>query len=827
MFIQNLTPSKKAVLAVFLILTGWNAHSSGDQSIISGIVTVEDTREVLPGASIVVEALNIGVASDYNGQFSIQNVQGGKHTLVISCIGYESQRKVIDILDGKTLHLSIALKSDITTLEGIIIRRISLTGGENSIRDIPGSAHYIKSQTLEKFNYQDINRVLSSIPGINLQEEDGFGLRPNIGFRGTGSERSSKITIMEDGILMAPAPYAAPSAYYFPNTQRMKGIEIRKGSSQIKYGPYTTGGAINLVSSPIPKDLLLSTQIMAGNYGYQNIYAQVGQTFGRVGVFAEGLNTRSSGFKNLDNGGKTGFVINDYTIKAKYEAKPGATVYQGLQFKIGYATEESRETYLGLTREDFGVDPYRRYAGSQKDLMTNEHRQMHLRHVIQPLKWLDITTTLYANDFQRNWYKLDRVKGTEDGSAIDIASIMENPDVYDTEYQTLKGNSSEVEDALFVKANNRSYYSRGIESILGMHFDHSVAESDLEIGLRFHKDQEDRYQWVDAYGMTDSVMMMTKKGTPGTESNRLETASAFAGFMQYIFTYGNFRFTPGIRYENIGQKREDFGKQDPGRNGTSLNTKKNNMDVWIPGVGLEYQITETLAGFIGIHKGFTPAGSQEGTIPEISLNNEIGLRFSSNALNVQGVFFYNSYQNLLGADNASSGGSGTGDLFNGGEAKTTGVEFETYYNFLRQASGGMKLPVGIAYTWTNARFMSDFDSEFEPWGSVSKGDKLPYVPEQQVSLNISLENQKFNLNFNSRYNGAMRIAAGQGLLTDLNSIKGFFVFDVSANVNVGKHIIFQGVLINAANNQYAVSSRPAGMRPGMPRAFRLGIKAHL
>ena len=110
----------------------------------------------------------------------------------------------------------------------------------------------VSKSELDQFRYTDIHRIVGRIPGVYISEEDGLGLRPNIGVRGTGSLRMEKLNVMEDGVLIAPAPYASPAAYYSPTAGRMESIEIRKGSTQIKHGPFTTGGSLNYISTPIP-----------------------------------------------------------------------------------------------------------------------------------------------------------------------------------------------------------------------------------------------------------------------------------------------------------------------------------------------------------------------------------------------------------------------------------------------------------------------------------------------------------------------------------------------------------------------------------------------
>ena len=146
-----------------------------------------------------------------------------------------------------------AVKDSIQNLDEVIIKANTILGNKYVAQNRTGASYYLSSEELQAFNYIDINRALKSVPGVNLYEEDGFGLRPNISLRGTSPQRSSKITLMEDGVLIAPAPYSSPAAYYFPSVARMQAIEILKGSSQVTW-PLYHGGVINLVSRRFPKN---------------------------------------------------------------------------------------------------------------------------------------------------------------------------------------------------------------------------------------------------------------------------------------------------------------------------------------------------------------------------------------------------------------------------------------------------------------------------------------------------------------------------------------------------------------------------------------------
>jgi len=719
-------------------------------------------------------------------------------------------------------------ESDTTnTIDQLILDRITVVGNPVWMSRIPGAASYVSAQQLQKQNYTDINRILRAISGINIQEEDGFGLRPNIGLRGAGVERSTKVNIMEDGILVAPAPYSAPAAYYFPNMGRISSVEVRKGSSQIKYGPNSTGGAINLISTPIPTELSGNAEVSVGERSANKLYANFGNRTGRFGYLVEVLQMGDDGFKKLDNDGDTGFILRDITGKFMVRSADNASIYQRLEIKVGYHEETSDETYLGLTRGDFENSPLRRYAASQVDQINVDQFQFSARHFALFSDNVDLTTTLYRQNVARAWYKLhDLDTSVPTVNNGNLSTILGNPDANPVEMGYLRGETS-PDNALNVRNNSREYYSQGIQSLLGVNFDINSAKNQLEFGVRLHQDEEDRFQEQDGYRMQDGVMILTRAGVPGTQANRVGSATALSIFLQNKIELDRWTFKPGVRYENIWFTNRNYGSSDLERTGSNLNETNYTTHVFIPGIGITFQATDNLTLISGIHRGFSPPspGSSSETVSESSINYELGARLANHLFQAEIIGFYNDYSNLLGSDLAAGGGGGSTAQFNAGEVEVYGLEVSAILDFADILNlSTVSLPFNANYTFTSATFQSDFASNFGPWGSVTKGDEIPFIPKHQFNAGISLDYKNFSTHLNSVYSPQIRTLAGQGAIQEQFSTDSYFLLDLSSSYGITSSIdIFMNVR-NILNNTYIVSDRPSGVRPGLPRTVMGGVR---
>ena len=702
---------------------------------------------------------------------------------------------------------------------------VTILGNREAAQKITGSAHFLSDEDLEIFAYSDIQRILREVPGVYLQVEDGYGLRPNIGIRGVPTERSSRIVLLEDNVPVAPAPYSASSAYYFPTIGRMYNVEVVKGPSAITQGPNTIGGAINFVSTPIPREAEGNVLVELGEDSTTRVHANYGaNNENGFGFLVETHQWKSDGYQSIDSSSNdTGLDVEDYTVKLSY-APEGSR--HAVEFKYQYAQQDSDQSYLGLTDADFKQDAFRRYAASQLDNIATEHNQYILRHEFIFSDSINLTTTLYNNEHKRNWFKTERFD--VDGSAGAESSASWSNIIADVNsgvgrgglsvsdlQQVLDGTLDTAVGSIQLRDNNREYYSRGLSLRLDWQIDGENVDHDIEIGARIHHDEEDRLQRNGLYQQVNGTLVLNDAGEFGNAGNRVQRAKALSLYVHDSISFGDWILTPGVRFEEIDLWRKNY---DGGGRDSLADRRDNSISVALPGFGALYQVNDALSVLAGVYKGFGSPTNKEGVDEEEAINYEFGARYIDGDFSAELIGFLNDYDNLVGACTASSGSNcDIGDVFNGGAATVSGVEFSLRNRF--ELAADLAIPVALTYTYTDSEFDSTFDSEF--FGDVVNGDPIPYIPSNQATFSVGIENGDLAVNAVLNFVDKVCVRSSCGVFEETDSST---TLDLSVRYQVNQDLGVYARLENATGQEDIVGRQPYGARPNKDRTASVGMR---
>ena len=691
----------------------------------------------------------------------------------------------------------------------------------------PTAPTRVSKKKLEAMQTTNVAEALRSAPGVYVREEDGQGLRPNIGLRGTNPDRSKKIVILQDGILASPAPYSAPAAYYTPSMLHTSSLDVMSGFTAVHYGPNSIGGAVNYFTPELPS--------LGTGYGLQH---KLDLGYGSFGTARAVVSTRGAledtklsyhlqvarvstdGFKKLDGGGPTGFGQNDVLAKFRLGSK--------WQIGFGYADELSHETYLGLSQEDFDQSPYRRYRSSARDEMQWSHWRAQIDYEDSFANGDTWVVTAYHRRFHRDWYRLDRFRG---GGSPSIRDALNNPGGNSLFYEILRGADTSTVGSngeLVVFSNDRKYVSEGLQlkwvgegTLAGESNRHSYQRI-----LRLHHDRIDRDHTYDYYEMLGGDMVRTATPTQ-TDRQNSEEAVSWLLSSQDDFSLGNWVITAVGRLEavNFEQKDKITGQE-----------KARSDLVFVPGIGALRKIGQSFSSRVSVNRAVTVAGLDAGGAErrEEAINYELGFKYFGGDQDLQAdlTFFYNDYQNLTGTCTASSGCATTAldTQLNGGKARVAGAE-------LRVAEGWMLGSVWVPLEFNLTLISAAFENDFTPttpgdWGAgpVKVGDPLPYVPEAQYRVTVGAEWRKLSQEFTVTYQSRTYDQSAQAGRLE---IPAFGVFDYSVAYRFGSKPTDDGAvgqhqvrlkLDNLAGREYAVAARPFGLRPGKPFSAMLGYK---
>jgi len=692
------------------------------------------------------------------------------------------------------------------------IESVTIIGKKADVKELPGSGQIVSNEELLKAMDTDIHKILSAVPGVYFRTEDGYGLRPNISIRGTSIDRSAKITLMEDGILVAPAPYTSSSAYYFPTTGRINSVEVLKGPSSISQGPSTIGGAINMISTPIPETNSGKFTQEFGQNGMLRTHAYYGGVSGNLGGLVEIHEHKSDGFDSIANvGGDTGFNKSDILIKARYE-----TGDHSLTLKMLEVDEVSDQSYVGLSGASFNANPRLRYGMTQYDEMNNDGDQTSLTYM-GDFENIRVIASTWSNDYHRDWFKVDKANNNSDhGVGSGINNVIAAANAGNTNAQAILDGELAVQVKL--KHNNRFYTNEGYQFKVMT----DINNHSLTFGYRDMEDSESRYQNYECFDQgsngINSALYDCSTGYTGS-NNRLRVSEATSYYIEDKITLGNLILTIGHRSEEYDQVENRWNDGVPTR--TQLASgypKTKDGDHSTTGFGATYDVNENIQLVAGFHEGMT---AMFGTDPEKADNMELGLRYSKGNTSLETFYFESDYKNLKAVCKNSQGGDcDDGDVFDGGAVDVSGLELSASHIF--EGSDGTIYPVALTYTSTDATFANSFDDDGDYWGVVAAGDDVPYVPSSSLALVVGFVGSS-GLSGNVRLvdNGSSCSTAACGIN---QNIEAHSFIDLNLRKPLNDKTYAYLIMENLLDHEDIVARAPKdGARSQKPRTLKIGF----
>lgn len=198
-----------------LLLLPLAAHAqSHAQSSIYGIVT-DRTGAIVAGASIALQPADARwrrtATTDETGAFRFFRLPSGDYSITARAVGF-APTTTRATLSGADLRLDLVLEPA-AIAEVVVVSSTHLAETPEDVARTPGSVEIIDAKTLESARPFTFSDVLRRVAGVNVRDEEGFGLRPNIGIRGLNPTRSTKVLLLEDGIPFTYAPYGDNASY--------------------------------------------------------------------------------------------------------------------------------------------------------------------------------------------------------------------------------------------------------------------------------------------------------------------------------------------------------------------------------------------------------------------------------------------------------------------------------------------------------------------------------------------------------------------------------------------------------------------------------------
>lgn len=215
--------------------------------------------------SIALQGHSNGIFSDAKGNYELKTFKSGSYTLVVSGVGYLSQKKEINVQPGAVTEVDFVLADDHQQLQSVEItgrkertyKTKSLFIGnktQTDIMDLPQSVSYASKELMADQGVVRVGEVVKNFSGVtNFTSYDDLTIR---GFRINGQSNTQLL----NGLRTSTGFWKQPLTNY------LERVEVLKGPASALYGNASPGGVVNRVSKKPLDESRKSVSVSMGSF---------------------------------------------------------------------------------------------------------------------------------------------------------------------------------------------------------------------------------------------------------------------------------------------------------------------------------------------------------------------------------------------------------------------------------------------------------------------------------------------------------------------------------------------------------------------------------
>jgi iron complex outermembrane receptor protein len=710
---------------------------------------VNENKEPLPGATVLVKEENKGTSTDFDGKFRV-NFPKGKYIIQVSFVGYKSVSKEITLTKNDAIEFILSANS--TVLEEVLVSAVRVKA------NAPVTHSNLSKKEIAKRNLgQDIPILLNYMPSVVSSSDAGAG----IGYTYLRVRGSDALNVTVNGI---PYNDAESQGTFWVNmgdfASSTQSLQLQRGVGTSTNGSGAFGASLNILTDAISEEAGGEISNSFGSFGTRKhtvkfTTGKVNDHFELAGrlsnIYSDGYVDRA--FSNL----KSYFLQGSYTDEN--------TLIKVLSFG---GKENTYQAWYGLSADELAANrrqnPYT--YDNETDNYDQNHYQLHWNERFNK-NW---STTIGLNYTKGSGY-FEQYKEAEDANDFNNL-ITDGSDVIvrrwlDNDFYVVNFNTNYKNDVLnFIAGGSYSNYT-------GDHYGEVIWGSNLAENTAIR----DRYYFSDAKKTDFSVFAKTT----------FNVSEKLAG---YIDLQGRF-----IGYQTQGIT-SDIATIDV----------DSNFNFFNPKIGFTYKINERNS----LYTSFAVANREPNrndfevglTTPETLNDYELGWRLKTENIKLNTNVYYMDYKNqfvLTGAINDV----GAPIRATSGSSFRLGAEIDADIRVSDQLSVQSNATIssnknrdfyltkdGI----TTPKSLGNTDLSFSP--DVILGNMITYRPVEnlQFSFLTKYVGKQFMSNFSS--NISSNDVLDSYVTSDIN-----FVYELETE-KIFKAIVFTALINNLFNETY-------------------------